>query len=156
MAQAGQTVSLRTSISGTPILTERLAGAAGILPGHLVQETGLADVIVHGTAATNAQRLFAQINISNAGTLADAYLDNETVSYGAYHGGQEVRALVAASAAAIVVDDPLESAGDGTLRKAVADAATDTVQRDSIVGYAIENVDNSGGGTVAKLNIRVA
>ena len=156
MAQAGQVVSLRTSISGTPILSERLAGAAGILPGHLVQESGAADVVVHAVAASNAQRLFVQTNKANGGTLADAYADNETVSYGAYHGGQEVRALVAASAPAIVVGDALESAGDGTLRKAVADAASDTAQRDAIVGYAIESVDNSGGGTVVKIDIRVA
>lgn len=156
MSQAAQVISLRTSFTGTPILNERLAGAAGILPGHLVQETGTADVIVHGTAAVNAQRLFAQSNIANGGTIDTAYADNETVSYGAYHSGQEVNALVAASAAAIVVDDPLESAGDGTLRKAVADAATDTVQRDSIVAYAIVDVDNSGGGTVVRIKTRIA
>lgn len=156
MSQAAQVISLRTSISGTPILSERLAGAAGILPGHLVKETGLADVVVHATAAGNAQRLFAQSNIANGGTIDTAYADNETVSYGAYHQGQEVHALVAASAAAIVVDDALESAGDGTLRKAVADTATDTAQRDAIVAYAIENVDNSGGGTVVRIKTRIA
>lgn len=156
MSQVAQVISLRTSFTGTPILSERLAGAAGILPGHLVEESGTADVIVHGTAAVNAQRLFAQANIGNGGTIDQAYADNETVSYGAYHSGQEVNALVAASATAIALGAALESDGDGTLRTATADAATDTVQRDSIVAYALEAVDNSGGGTVVRIKVRIA
>ena len=156
MAQAVQQISLRTSFTGTPILTERLAGAAGILPGHLVEESGAADVVVHATAAANAQRLFAQSNIANGGTIDTAYADNEAVSYGAYHAGQEVNALVAASATAITLGAALESAGDGTLRIATADAATDTAQRDAIVAYAMEAVDNSGGGTVVRIKARIA
>jgi len=149
------TVSLKAGIAGTPILNERIAAAAGILPGHLVAESS-GKVAVHAGAGLSAQKLFAQRNIAVAGELDTAYLDAETVSYGAYHSGQEVSALLAASAAAIVDGDALESAGDGTLRVQTTDSATDDTQRDSVVAYATESVDNSGGGTVVRIKIRVA
>jgi len=150
-----QVVSLVAGPAGDPILSEDIAAAAGILPGHLVEE-GAADVAVHAGAGLNAQRLFAQKNLATSGDINTAYLSGELVSYGAYHSGQEVRALLAASAAAIVRGDALESDGDGTLRVLTTDSATDDTQRDSIVGYALEAVDNSGGGTVVKIDIRVA
>lgn len=155
MAQARQVISLRTVISGSPILSERLSAAAGILPGHLVAESSGA-IAVHGTAAVNAQRLFAQTNKTTAGDIDTAYASGELVSYGAYHTGQEVNALLAAGAGAIVDGDALESAGDGTLRKVAVAAATANTARDSIVAYAIESVDNSGGAAVARIQIRVA
>lgn len=155
MSQVAQVISLITATSGQPVLSARLAAAGGIVPGDLVAESS-GTIAVHGTAAVNAARLFAQTNTSNGGTIDDAYANGELVSYGAYRTGQEVNARVAAGAPAIVDGDELESAGDGTLRKAVADAATDTVQRDSIVAYAIEDIDNSGGGTIVRLKTRIA
>lgn len=150
-----QVISLVGGASGAPLLNERLAAAAGILPGHLVAESS-GTVAVHGTAAANAQRLFAQTDCAISGDIDTAYGNGATVSYGAYHTGQEVNALVAAGATAITDGAALESAGDGTLRIATADAATDTAQRDAIVGYAMEAVDNSGGGTVVRIKMRVA
>ena len=150
-----QVVSLVAGPAGDPILSEDVAAAAGILPGHLVAE-GAANIAVHAGAGLNAQKLFAQMNIAIAGDIDTAYLSGELVSYGAYKTGQEVRALLAASAAAIVRGDALESGGDGTLRVLTTDTATDDTQRDSIVGYALEAVDNSGGGTVVPINVRVA
>lgn len=152
---AKQVISLVGGAFGAPILNERLSAAAGILPGHLVEEAS-GTVQVHGTAAVNAQRLFAQTDLAVAGDIDLAYGSGATVSYGAYHSGQEINALVAAGAPAVADGDALESAGDGTLRKAVADAATDTVQRDAIVAYATVAVDNSGGGTVVRISARVA
>lgn len=152
---AKQVISLIGGIEGAPILSGRLAAASGILPGHLVAESS-GTIAVHGGAGLNAQKLFAQTDLAIAGDIDTAYASGATVSYGAYGRGQEVNALLAASAAAIVDGDALESAGDGTIRLAVADAATDTAQRDAIVGYALESVDNSGGGTAVRIKIRVA
>jgi cellulase/cellobiase CelA1 len=149
-----QQVTLRAGIAGNPVLNERIA-AAIIKPGALVQESA-GTVTNHATAAANAQKLFAQKNISVAGGLDTAYAVGETVGYGAYHAGQEVSALVAAAATAITDGAALESAGDGTVRIATADAATDTAQRDAIVGYAMEAVDNSIGASVVRIKIRVA
>ena len=47
-------------------------------------------------------------------------------------------------------------AGDGTLRLLSTSAATDDTERDSIVAYATEAVDNSGGGTAVFISARVA
>lgn len=141
-----QVISLVSGVAGCPILNERLAAAAGILPGHLVEEAG-GEVAVHSTAGGAAQKLFAQKNIAVAGDINAAYADGETVSYGAYHAGQEVLGVVAAAADAITDGAALESAGDGTLRVLASGA---------IVAYAMESVDNSGAATVARIKIRVA
>lgn len=156
MSQAAQVIQLLTDMNGSFIHNERLAAAASaILPGHLVEEV-LGKVQEHSTAAANAQKLFALSSLTNGGTIDDVYTVGETVRYGAAHSGQEVFVLVAAGAPAIADGDALESAGNGTLRKVVTDAATDDTQRDSIVVYAIEAVDNSGGGTAVRIKARVA
>jgi len=69
--------------------------------------------------------------------------------------GEEVHALVAAAAPAIAIGDALESAGDGTVRKVVARAATTSAQTNSIIGIALEAVDNSGGGTPVRIVMEV-
>tara|TARA_R110002096_G_scaffold16230_3_gene55524 strand:+ start:760 stop:1191 length:432 start_codon:yes stop_codon:yes gene_type:complete len=141
-----QVISLVGGAAGAPILSERLAGVAGIVAGMLVAESA-GTVIKNATADALAQKLFAQTNVAVAGDIDLAYANGETVSYGAYHAGQEVNALVAAAAPAIVDGDPLASAGDGTLKKGTVATA---------IAYAIEAVDNSGGGTTVRIKARVA
>lgn len=157
MSQAAQVIELLTDINGSFIHEEALsASGSAIVPGDLVEETTAGEVQEHSTAAANAQRLIALTNLANASTIDDAYAVGETVRFGAAHSGQKAFMRVAASAPAIVIGDDLESAGDGSVRKAVADAATDTDQRDAIVAYAIEAVDNSGGGTTVRIKVRIA
>ena len=103
----------------------------------------------------NAIPLFALENEVIGNPITEDYLDNDLVIAMFMPPGAEVYALVAASAAAIVRGDFLESAGDGTLRIATADAATDTAQREAMVATAIEDVDNSGGGTEARIKVEV-
>lgn len=157
MSQAAQVIQLLTDALGTFIRSRAIAAAASaIVPGMLIEELAAGTVQEHSTAAANAQKLFALPDIATGGTIDDAYAVGALVEYGAAHAGQEVYALVAAAAAAIVIGDVLESAGDGTVRIATADAATDTAQRDAVVGYALEAVNNSGGGTTARIKVRVA
>jgi len=157
MSQEAEVIELLADQAGQSVHNEALSAAASaIVPGDLVEELAAGTVQEHSTAAANAQKLFALTNLANGSDIDAAYAVGETTRYGAFSSGQEVFARVAAAAPAIVIGDALESAGDGTVRKAVADAATDTAQRDAIVGYAIEAVDNSGGGTVVRLKIRVA
>ena len=157
MSDPAQVIELLTDVNGSFIHEEKLSAAASaIIPGHLVEETTAGTVQENSTAAANAQRLFALTDLTVGGTIDDVYAVASTVRYGAAHTGQKVFGLVAAAAAAIVIGDALESAGDGTLRKALADAATDTAQRDAIVAYATEAVDNSGGGTAVRIKARVA
>jgi hypothetical protein len=157
MSDTPQVIELLTDAAGCFIHSEALSAAAtAIIPGMLVEETTAGTVQEHSTAAANAQKLFALTDLPIGGTIDDVYAVATTVRYGAAHSGQPVYGLVAAAAAAIVIGDVVESAGDGTLRIASADAATDTAQRDAIVGYAMEAVDNSGGGAVARIKVRVA
>jgi hypothetical protein len=157
MSQPVQKIFLIGSILGEPIVGAALSAAAtAIVPGDLIEFTSAGTVQEHGTAAVNAAKMFADENIAVGGTIDDAYGAGEDVLFGTAHSGQKVNARVAAGAPDIVKNDPLESAGDGTLRKAVADAATDTAQRDALVGYADEAVANSGGGTIVRIRIRVA
>ena len=153
MSQAVQTITLRVG-GGEPYCNERLSTTI-ITPGMLVAESS-GTVGFHATAAIGAQKLFAQCNNIDAGSIDTDYAVGETVSYAAYHAGDEVNALVAAAAPAILDGDALESAGNGTVKKVVTDAATDDTQRNSIVGYAMVDVDNSGGGTSVRIALRVA
>lgn len=154
MSQAAKAIALLSGARGEPIVSEALSGGA-ITPGMLIEKSG-ATVVVHATAADTAQKMFALSNLSTGGSIDDAYISGERVRFGVFSSGQKVNALVAASAPAIAVGDPLESAGDGTLRKVVTDAATDDTQRNSVVGYADVAVDNSGGATSVRLSVTVA
>lgn len=153
MSQPIQNITLRFCGVGA-MSSERLA-ATIITPGMLLEESS-GTVGFHSAAAANTNKLFAQANLITAGSIDTDYAPGETVCYLAYRTGDEVNALVAAAAPAIVDGDALESAGDGTVRKVVTDAATDDTQRDSIVGYAMVDVDNSGGGTSVRIALRVA
>ena len=142
---SNQVITAVGGAMGAPILNERLAAGA-ILPGHLVIEAS-GTVAVNATADAAAQKLFAQCNQATAGDVTKAYATGETVSYGAYHAGQEVYGLVAAGAASIADGAPVTSAGDGTLKIGTASDA---------VGYAKQLTDNSGGASAVRILIRVA
>lgn len=157
MSGTPQTIELNAGIAGEPIIDEKKAAAAtAITPGYLIEELAAGTVQEHSSAGDKAQKMFAMPNVANGGTIDDDYVVAETVRYGIFSRGQEVFALLAASAAAIVIGDSLESSGDGTLRKVVTDAATDDTERDSTVAYAIEAVDNSGGGGEVRIKVRVS
>lgn len=157
MAQDAEVIELLADQAGQSVHNEALSAAASaIAPGDLVEELAAGTVQEHSGAGLNAQKLFALTNLANGSDIDAAYAVGETVRYGAFNSGQKVFGRVAAAASAIVIGDALESDGDGTLRILTTDAATDDTQRDSIVGYALEAVDNSGGGTVVRIKIRVA
>ena len=143
------------TLKGDHIRKEAIASAA-ITPGHLVEFGGAQELQAHGTAAVNARKAFALENDLIGGAIGTAYALNQTVQYGVFPQGAEVYALVAAAATAVTKGAALESAGDGTLRILTTDAATDDTQRDSVVAYALEAVDNSGGGSAARIRVEVA
>jgi len=156
MSDTPQVIELIAGAAGAFIHSERLAASgSAIVPGMLVEETG-GEVQEHSTAADGGQKLFALPDLTNGGTIDTAYAVGGLVRYGAANAGQEAYALVAAAATAVTDGAPLESAGDGTLRVVTSDAATDDTQRNAIIAYAIEAVDNSGGGTTARIKVRVA
>lgn len=149
-----QTIELNDS---SPVVRENLSAAgSAIKPGYLVELNASLEAQAHGTAATNAVKRFALTNIANGGDIDQTYAVGETVRHGIFKSGDEVYALLAAAAAAVTNEAALESAGDGTLRVQTAAAATAQSARDSVVAYAIEDVDNSGGGAEARIRVRVA
>lgn len=142
---------------GQKFTKEALAATgSSILPGHLVERSSETEVQEHSTAAGNAAPLFADIAGEIGDDIDTAYAVGDQVKMIFAKPGDEIYALVAAGASAISVGDALESAGDGTLRVQSANAATDATERDSVVAYAIEAVDNSGGGSVARIKVEVA
>jgi len=157
MADPAQVIQALGGINGEPVNNEALAAAAtAIKPGHLVEELAAGTVREHAGAGLNAQKLVALTDTPVGGTIDDAYTAAATVRYGAFNTGQKGFLRVAASATAIVIGNALESDGDGTVRVLTTDAATDDTQRDSIVAYAVEAVDNSGGGTEVFIEVRFA
>jgi hypothetical protein len=143
--------------AGNPIVDEAKAAAgSAIMAGHLVEETTAGEVQGHSTAADGAQKLIALPNTANGNSTDVAYAVGETVRYGCFHSGQKAYMKLAAAATAVTIGAALESAGDGTVRVLTTDAATDDTQRNSVVAYAVEAVDNSGGATEAFIKVRVA
>lgn len=143
----------RTIIAvGTGVRREAEAGGA-ITPGDLIVLNSSGQAIRQDIAGAKAAPQFAIENeiyghgVYNNGTL-HAYASGDRVLTEVMHPGNEVYATVAAGAAAIALDDPLDAAGDGTLKKASAENTA------GIIARAAEAVDNSGGGS--KTHIRVA
>ena len=141
-------------LKGRGIRKERISAAA-ITPGYLVDFNAAGLVLKHAGAGLNASAAFAVEDELNGKAITEAWASGDQVVYEIMPSGSEVYALVAAAAAAIVIGDELESAGDGTLRKLTVDVATDNTQRIAVVARAIEAVDNSGGGTEARLKVEI-
>jgi hypothetical protein len=147
---AVKTIILR----GAGINKERVA-AVVITPGYLVDENASGLLKPHSTAGKNASPAFARENEVIGSDITVDYAINDQVLYTVLPPGAEVYALVAASASAIIIGSFLESAGDGTLRIATTDAATDDTQRAAVVGKALVALDNSSGGAEARIKIEV-
>lgn len=179
-----QTVLLK----GSPVGCEALAGGA-ITPGHLIQLGSAGTLTVHSSAGLFTPVYIARENELIGNGISDAYASGDTVPYWHCKPGDEIYALVPASAAAIVIGDFLESAGDGTLRKVAAyltdnsGGSANTTLQDigaspaeaeiannfadvaaainalkaggSALFQALEAVDNSGGGSAARIKVRV-
>jgi hypothetical protein len=108
--------------------------AGGILPGHLVMLDALGNAARQTTAGTVATRVAIENNIFGGGggwsssqvkppqqvIPANPYLSGDQCIYAMLDIGAEVLLIVATGAPAIAVNDPLESAGDGTVRKQLA------------------------------------
>lgn len=147
-------------LKGRGQVKEANAGGA-ITPGHLLNRNTAGSFVVHAAAGGNASPIFAMEKDYVGKEISVAYASGERVQALYAAPGDEVYALVPASAAAIVVGDFLESNGDGTLKKYVArtvaegGAASYEVFDRRIVARAIEAVDNSAGGSAARIRVEV-
>jgi len=135
-----------------------------IVPGALIEFETTAGpnqgkVKNHATAAANAPKAFAtetllfDRSVPGQKQVDTPYQVNESVRWVMAGGGALVNARVNIAAAAIAKGQPVESAGGGFVR--LHTPAANNFQ-ESIIGYAAESVDNSGGATPARLAIWVA
>jgi len=124
-------------LKGHQVQKEGQASAA-LSPGHLVERGGSKDFQVQSTEKGVCSPMFAVENDLIGNEITDAYAANDNVVVAYALPGAEINARVAASATAIVANDALEAAGDGTVRK-----FTDGV----IIGYALEAINNSSNSS---------
>lgn len=125
---------------------KELIAAATITPGMLVSITSAGKWTPHATAGGTALTAFAVENDINGKGIDDNYVANDWVQTAILCPGSEVNAIVAAAAAAIVVGDQLVSNGAGGVKK--GNGTTDVV-----LGYALQAVDNSGGGSAVRIQM---
>lgn len=105
-------------LMGDPVAKEAVANAA-ITPGHLIERMSTGKVRKHSTAGGPAMAMFAREEEYVGGGIDTAYASSDQVPFYVCRRGDEVYALLPASAPAVAIGDYLESNGDGTLRKVV-------------------------------------
>lgn len=147
-------------------LRDEAIATEAITPGHLALRHTATGVKKHATAGGNVNPLFALEREMTGDDKDTAYASGDSVLLLYPQRGSRISAIVAAGAAAIAVNDPLESAGDGTLRKHTAPSqavdeggsATYTIapKTMAIVAFAREAVDNSLGSDPVRIDIEVA
>jgi hypothetical protein len=112
--------------------------AAAITPGMLVDFNGSGDLIPHGTAGGNTQKLVALEREEFAQTMSVNYAIGDTVKVGACPTGVRVNAILP-TGQTIAKGDLLESAGTGKLRILAAGTP---------LFMALEAVTNASGSDV--------
>lgn len=140
---AENTICLKTN--GNPYRKEGKAQGA-ITPGDFIERASDGDFIRHTAVGTNSL-LYAVENTSNGGGIDDDYATGDNVLANYAQSGDEVYGFVAASAVAIVIGDPLEFDGAGGFKK---DADGSNTQ-----AYALTAVDNSAGGSKARIKVEI-
>lgn len=158
-------------LAGCPNYPPEKIASEAITPGHLVEivpSGGDAGKLrKHATAAGDAAPYFAAESLvpslanSQTAPIDLAYATSSVARWVIGQSGDEIYAWVPASATAIKDGDQLTSNGDGTLKKYAAQAsneggtATYTIQARAVVARAAEDLDNSGGGSAARIRVRV-
>lgn len=132
-------------LKGVGTRLERVA-AGTITPGMLLEVTSADKVQAHATAKGPHAAIFAVENDLEGDEISDNYVVDDYVQAEIYNRGDEVLAFIEAGNAAVTIGTYLESAGDGSLQ-----TYTDGI----IVAQALEAVDNSGGGSMARIKVRI-
>lgn len=129
--------------------------AEAITPGHLIALNSSGAMIKHNVAgpaaaaganAQGAVKVAVENDIFGDG-IDDAWASGDQGLYQPLDTGCEFMALLAPAATAVAYGDLVESAGNGTVRKTTITA--------NAIGRAVEAVDNSAGGSPARLRVEV-
>lgn len=120
---------------------EELVAAAAITPGHLVELNSDGKAQVHANAGLNALPMFAEEDDNQGNGIDVEYAADDPVRVWIPGRGDMVNAILA-DGQNVAIGDFLESAGDGTLQKHVADSSG-AISTNQIVGVALEALDLS-------------
>lgn len=137
------------------VTRKEATAAAALSPGHLIKLNTAGKVLKHATAGGTLSPSFAVEYEYDTSDIATAYATGDRVRYVVATTGARIKGKLAASAAAIVIGDYLESAGDGTLRKVSTDTATSQDERNSVRFQAVEAVNNSSGSSEVFIKVEV-
>lgn len=142
-------------VQGGLVRSEAKAGAAGILPGHLLEFNG-GNVRKHATADGVNSRLVAvestHVNPSTTPIIDVAYPNGDNVYYAEGQPGDEFYMLLANNQNAVKGVSRLVSNGDGTLK--IAAAVDASLIAGAEVGVPAENLNNTSGAAV-RLKVKI-
>lgn len=144
----------RILIRGNGVREERDAGVA-ITPGELLEVAADGDYEPHSTANGNAEARFALEREMTGDDIDTDYVAGDRVVAQILWPGSIVQAFLA-DGEDVQDGAALASDGAGALQAVAANAATTEAQRDGIVAYAHEDVDNGAGTVRVRIKVRVA
>jgi type II secretory pathway component HofQ len=137
------TILLKTALQ---VIQSENTAAGTITPGEFVEITSSDECQRQSTAGADAAKQIAlEYSLYGRG-IDDDYAIGDNVLLANVRSGDIVNALVAAGASAIVVGDSLEFDGNGGLA---------LVTTGKPVAVANVAVDNSGGGSKARIQARI-
>lgn len=139
------------------IIEEIIATAVAITPGYLLEETSAGLVQAHSTAGGNVLPMFAIEDELQGKGVDDAYAVSVPIQCWIPGRGDMVYAYLK-DGETVVIGDFVESAGDGTLQKHVADVSNVVNITNQIVGQVVEALDLSDSANltaIGRLIIRI-
>lgn len=145
-------------LKGQPDRVE-VKGSAKITPGHLLQFDTNGDVTTHATAGGNTIGTMVAVEQDWLGKeIGNEYAVSDLVQIALAQKGNILNMLLALGEN-VVKGDPLESTGDGTLRKHAHPQVDSNgsftdgqiLYGDPIVGYAWEAVNNAGSSSSVRI-----
>jgi hypothetical protein len=129
------------TLKGVGVRNEAIAHST-IKPGMLVQRMTTGKVRPHAGAGQNAQTAFAVENDLAGKGIGTNYSANDLVQFNIFAPGDVVYGWLL-NGQNVAAGDFLESAGNGELKKYVADSAGVVEYPNSLVAVALEAVDMS-------------
>lgn len=120
------------------------AGAAGVLPGHLLSRASGGTFVVHPTAAGMAEVLIADVEEYVGGSIDTAFANSDHIPILQGQKGDQFYMLLK-TGNNVVIGDFLESAGDGTLQKSTHAVTSATTAAAWPLFVALEAVNNASG-----------
>lgn len=153
-------MTYRTVVLNGALRIKEALASGSVTPGHLVARSSATQVVVHPTDSGFAQKLFAIEDDLQGKMVSEAYSTTSRVRFHVAAPGDEIAALIKTSET-IAVGDKLVSAGDGTLKKFVAQNTGDADSTDGgvdivtgqVVAVALEAVSTAPSGTRLRVEV---